>query len=311
MRTLREFLENKEYDLPNRYNVTFDEFEENNQITEKSIDWFCKNICEKNALGAHFGSAFYNNEFVNTSMINEMLNNPIPIEKLISELNTKLTGGKKYNIHKSQIMPSVMDGIFNLDVPVSMFDIETIKDVCDKFMWICTQVYSESTSKNPNLETTKPKFISHNHKRYAIITVEPVKAENKTEYVKKNCKGLIYHICKQENANKILKSGLRTKGDKNSYRFINNRTFFVCGATDEELLDSITDVCCSKTKYIRHDGKLFDNIRILKIDVSNYNIDFYKDLGYDSDNGIVYSYAYFPSKIIEDVTEEIKKKFDL
>ena len=66
--------------------------------------------------------------------------------------------------------------------------------------------------------------------RGECFIVAPKWAENRTEYIRKDCKGFAYHICKNEDLPSILKSGLRCKNGGRfdyGYREFPNRVYLI------------------------------------------------------------------------------------
>ena len=87
------------------------------------------------------------------------------------------------------------------------------------------------------------------------------------------------------------------------YRFINNRLFFVCGETLEDVLINLEIV--AGTLNAMDYEKISDEFTILEIDVNGYNVDFYQDGYYNDDvKYIGYCYTYFPPKRIRIVDKE-------
>lgn len=104
------------------------------------------------------------------------------------------------------------------------------------------------------------------------IYIEPVYPINYNNYVNYNCHGIVYHITEKSNVQSVLKSGLRIRNSKykGDYRNFPAR-IYLCASpkfNDFEMLKSVAD------KVI--DGG-WKNAAILKINVRNAKINFYKD----------------------------------
>ena len=134
--------------------------------------------------------------------------------------------------------------------------------------------------------------------RYLFMWCEPVYTKKVTNDVNKS--GIIYHVCDFRAYDKIMKSGLRPKSGK--YRNFEDRVYLVYG---DKPKDDIMQVISDKG-YSTHP----DDTKVLKIDLKKhpYNIDFYKDTMADEGTNMCYTYAYFPPKWIEDVTNNFLKK---
>ena len=96
-----------------------------------------------------------------------------------------------------------------------------------------------------------------------LWVVSPKWAENCTDYIQKECKGFVYHICKNINVDSILKNGLRCK--KGDYREFPERIYLVA-APPKNVRDAVKSLVTGelRTKY----GYL-KNYCILKIKISN------------------------------------------
>ena len=188
-------------------------------------------------------------------------------------------------------------------VSEKIYDREKIATICDKMMWSFTSVeVIPNRFKNPfNVETP---YINTSLGYGVIrIKVEPIKTKNITDFVKNNCGGKIYHICNRIDLDRIMKSGLRIKGEKNDYRYFKNKVYFFCGENKEDLYHNLSIVGQSKWCWVSDYSWIDeDDYALLEIDVNDYNIDFYMDGYYfDQKPYIGYTYNYFPPRRIREV----------
>jgi hypothetical protein len=130
-------------------------------------------------------------------------------------------------------------------------------------------------------------FVTYKNYQYKKLLVEPVYTKIVTDHVYNDCNGTVYHVTNRKNAVSIERNGIRLKGNRNTYRFFENRIYFV---TSLDLVEQI-----------KKDRGLSDVV-VFKCDLKkhNYKIDFYRDTTYDSDD-FVYTYACFPPQFIEKV----------
>lgn len=133
-------------------------------------------------------------------------------------------------------------------------------------------------------------FKSVDNENVYMLSIEPIFGEKCTDFVKKDCGGIVYH-CTSEHTFKsaISKKGLIPK-EGSTYRQFSERTFLFCGKNKKDILENAKKIIDQLAKK---------DYAILKIDVSKYNIDFYKDpYQNESDNNFIYANAVFhPSRI--------------
>ena len=120
-----------------------------------------------------------------------------------------------------------------------------------------------------------------------IAYIEPLYSECVTN---KFPNKIFYHVTSKSNWFKIKSSGLRPKVGKTliqgGYRYFPSKLFLI--GDSENINTDIQEVV--KTKK-------YKNYVVIKIDLSNHNIDVYKDDYYDSDN-IVYTYEAIPPELL-------------
>lgn len=292
-----------EYIYPDDFEHSFDNFLAINNIDEDSvtecqIDWYIYNICDKETYLNPCSDYCYCPNVNN--YINEMLNKT-SIELLKKELNRGLNSDSKHFITDLQ---GKDDHSYVLLLSEEIYDVMKIAKICDKMMWGFTSVKTISGWRNP-FEELEPAVNKEFGVNVIEIKVEPIKTKNITDFVKNDCGGVIYHICHKDNVNKIMKSGLRLKGEDNEYRWIKNKIFFVCGKSKNDILENIKIVAKSKEMWDNINGCLKNDYSILEINVKEYNIDFYMDGFYENDvKYIGYCYTYIPPKMIKEIEFE-------
>lgn len=117
-------------------------------------------------------------------------------------------------------------------------------------------------------------FISGYEKLKGVtyIYIEPLYPVNCNDFVKYDCHGIVYHITDKSNVNSIRKSGLRIRNGNFNGQYRNfPARIYLCGShkfNDFEMLKSVAD------KVIDGGTK---NSAVLKINVKNAKINFYKD----------------------------------
>ena len=173
-------------------------------------------------------------------------------------------------------------------------------------MWSFTAVEVDEPGKFMNPRMVDTPYLNNKYGYPVIrIKVEPIKTKNITDFVNKNCGGKIYHICTRENLKWILQSGLRVRGEKNDYRYIQNKVYFFCGENKDDLLDNFVEIANSLNTLQEEYDWIKDNYALLEIDVNDYNIDFYMDGYYiDQKPYIGYTYNYFPPRRIREVDND-------
>lgn len=298
-----KMLDNNKYKYPCDSGFTFESFMKVNNvnddtITEDMIDWYTNHICT----GLTHPAVNHNDFLYHWSYVTEMLKHT-NIEMLVKNLNKNLVGTKK-NSFVTNVCGKDDDHVNKLWITPDIYDADKISEICDKMQWIFTAVEINKSGVYGN-PMKHEAYVNNDVCDFPVIQmmVEPVKTKVITNYVMNNCGGKIYHICNNDSVDKILKTGLRVKGQTNSYRFINNRLFFVCGETLEDVLINLEIV--AGTLNAMDYEKISDEFTILEIDVNGYNVDFYQDGYYNDDvKYIGYCYTYFPPKRIRIVDKE-------
>lgn len=120
-----------------------------------------------------------------------------------------------------------------------------------------------------------------------VVYMEPSYSENITNYVYNKCNSTLYHVTRTTNYNRIMRRGLQLK-EGNDYRNFLPRIYVSFGENNDIVKNNIEHTI---------DQLGYKNYIILKIDLSKYNIDIYKDASSDNKyDG--YIYAYIPPKFI-------------
>lgn len=214
--------------------------------------------------------------------INEMLKSH-DVKFVIKELNKTFYDKYKKNISfvKEESTRS-KNKAAKIKVPVELCkdkkSFEEMIKICDKFMWVLTSRYVNLLD-------------DADEDGYKIVELEPIEGEICTDYIKEKCNSLIYHVTLRRHASKIDRSGLRCKGEDRIQRFYTNRIYFVTGTTKQEILKGIDII--RKSLEIDEEDML-----VYRIDISNMNIDFYRD-PYDYPNcDAVYTFANIPKKFL-------------
>lgn len=138
------------------------------------------------------------------------------------------------------------------------------------------------------------------------IYIEPAYTKCISETIKNNG-GFVYHITSKENAEKILKNGIRPKtgktkneNSKTGYRYFPKRNFFIgCCKTKKETKENIKNALA----YI---GKHNDYV-IIEIDTTKHDIDFWVDRALPEIKNAVYSHTFIPNSFITRVLYNIEE----
>lgn len=322
MKSLKQYLHNinkgKQFNFVYPLEQSFDDFLSCNNLNEDNVtndacNWYAENCWDKIK---YLGNIFYNDDYAKSPLvyINEMLQST-NISLLVKKLNKELDGPSNKPICITYNSDDVKQGertVNTIIVPIDRYNKKQIQNICDKMMWTFTSVKCDNGwNKNPNEKDAKPEKYTDKKYPYYKIRVEPIQSTICTDFVNKKCNNILYHICRKEDKERILKSGLRMKGEKNSYRYIKNKVYLICGEDNENIFNNIRRVASSMWYWDWDKNELKDKACLLKIDCNNYNIDFYEDTMYEFDYGddngyknekIVYTYAYFPPKMIKEIT---------
>lgn len=298
--------EHNKYKYPRNSDRLFESFLYQNNVnddtvTEDMMEWYAYHICDKSGY-FHPYSDFHYYPNIN-SYVNEMLNKT-SLDLLLKSLNTGLPGTDRTHFVINET--DIDNKVNTLLVSPELYDVKRISRICDKMMWSFTAVEVDEPGKFMNPINVETPYINTSFGVPVIrIKVELIKTKNITEFVKNNCGGKIYHICTRENLKWILQSGLRMRGEKNDYRYIQNKVFFFCGENKDNLLDNLVEVASSLNALQEEHDWIEDEFALLEIDVNGYNIDFYMDgYYYDQKPYIGYTYNYFPPRRIREVDED-------
>ena len=129
------------------------------------------------------------------------------------------------------------------------------------------------------------------------IFIEPVYSEDRSKYVFNDCKGICYHITTNERAEKIMKTGLRTK--RSYYRKFPSRIYLYATpklslVNDTHITDFVYKIA-NKLKAEREGG-----ITIIRVNLNKcYNdvMRFYKDTSM-RENEAVFTYNNIPTECL-------------
>jgi hypothetical protein len=298
--------EHKKYKYPCDSDCLFESFlyqnkVNDNTVTEDMMEWFAYHVCDKTGyFNPHSDFCYCPNL---NSYVNEMLNKT-SLDLLLKSLNTGLSGTDRTHFVTNET--DYDDKVNTLLVSPELYDIKKISKICDKMMWSFTAVEVDEPGKFMNPRMVDTPYLNNKYGYPVIrIKVEPIKTKNITDFVKNKCGGKIYHICTRENLKWILQSGLRVKGEKNDYRYIQNKVYFFCGENKDDLLDNFVEVANSLNALQEEYDWIKDEYALLEIDVNGYNIDFYMDGYYlDQKPYIGYTYNYFHPRRIREVDND-------
>lgn len=278
-------------------NWCLESFLKNNNIqtpTDEQLEWYARNHWDNS--NSNYGY-MTDTIFHPSQWVNEMLSS-VKFDMLYKQLNQEIGVG----FRKGEVVNQ--KGMSFLLIPKKYWEnnYNDIVLLVDKFFWTITSFLTTNNKYEP---TGTPLDVEVGKHVYVEIVLEPVMSENMTKWVMDDCDGKIYHITNKKNLKKILKSGLRMRGEGNDYRFIKNKIYFTTGDTFHRLLSNIINICQSKGLKIHSDNnKLCTSIVMVDLKKHKYDVSFYKDTFYDNNDGMVYTYAYFPPSMLEDVTEK-------
>lgn len=300
-----KYVDENKYNYPNDSDMSFDNFLLENGVTDDTVtadmmEWYAYHVCDKDGyFNPHSDYCYCPNINV---YINEMLNKT-SIQLLVKTLNKELGADSDHFV----INHTNADEKVNiLLISSKLYDRWRVFNICDKMMWSFTSVeVYRGVFRNP-FDVDKPYECKDFGDPVIRIKVEPIKTKNITDFVKNECGGIIYHICRRDQVDNILRSGLRVKGEKNDYRYIKNKVYFFCGKDWDDLFYNLNKVAISKSAW---DPTIIwideDEFALLKIDVGGYNIDFFMDTFYnDCKDYIGYTYNYIPPKRITEIDKD-------
>ena len=298
--------EHNKYKYPYDFDMSFDLFLKLNEVNENNItddmmEWYAYHTCDKSGFFNPYCDFRYCPNFNN--YVNEMLKKT-SLDLLVKTLNRELPGTDRTHFVINHT--DIDDMVNTLWVSSEIYNVKNISRICDKMMWSFTAVEVDEPGKFSNPFDVEFPYVNTNSGYPVIkIKVEPIKTKNITDFVKNKCGGKIYHICTRENLKWILQSGLRVKGEKNDYRYIQNKVYFFCGENKDDLLDNFVEVANSLNALQEEYDWIKDEYALLEIDVNDYNIDFYMDGYYiDQKPYIGYTYNYFPPRRIREVDND-------
>ena len=288
MKNIKEYL-NKDYyisyKLPNKNGFrTFEEFMELNGYTEENIS-------------EHAIQFFYNRNWSNYPNRNfEVFQNNLyetltshNVDSLINKLSKEI----KDIINIEKISNKKSDAL-----PISVFIKKDNNIINDESIKSLKLLKSEDANIFEDILTFFNYYISEiiDSIAYYEVLLEPVFT------TKINSKGIkyIYHITNRNNIQKIKTLGLRPNVGKTreegGYRYFTKRLFFVTDKNgNNQLINDLED----EIKDLELDNKKINKkYSIIRVDISKYNIDLYKDAASEAENA-VYVHIPFRKELLE------------
>ena len=288
MKNIKEYL-NKDYyisyKLPNKNGFrTFEEFMELNGYTEENIS-------------EHAIQFFYNRNWSNYPNRNfEVFQNNLyetltshNVDSLINKLSKEI----KDIINIEKISNKKSDAL-----PISVFIKKDNNIINDESIKSLKLLKSEDANIFEDILTFFNYYISEiiDSIAYYEVLLEPVFT------TKINNKGIkyIYHITNRNNIQKIKTLGLRPNVGKTreegGYRYFTKRLFFVTDKNgNNQLINDLED----EIKDLELDNKKINKkYSIIRVDISKYNIDLYKDAALEAENA-VYVHIPFRKELLE------------
>lgn len=127
-----------------------------------------------------------------------------------------------------------------------------------------------------------------------IVYIDPEFSDSVSELIYEDYKGIVYHLCRTEDLDKIKKSGIRPKSP-NNYRKYSPKAFYIGGANENEIKESIEYLIKDMWEYDKTDRT------VLKIDLNKHkNIPFYADTAAGNEiNLCFYTRVLVPKEYIE------------
>ena len=288
MKNIKEYL-NKDYyisyKLPNKNGFrTFEEFMELNGYTEENIS-------------EHAIQFFYNRNWSNYPNRNfEVFQNnlyEILTSHNVDSLINKLSKEIKDIINIEKISNKKSDAL-----PISVFIKKDNNIINDESIKSLKLLKSEDANIFEDILTFFNYYISEiiDNIAYYEVLLEPVFT------TKINNKGIkyIYHITNRNNIQKIKTLGLRPNVGKTreegGYRYFTKRLFFVTDKNgNNQLINDLED----EIKDLELDNKKINKkYSIIRVDISKYNIDLYKDAASETENA-VYVHIPFRKELLE------------
>lgn len=288
MKNIKEYL-NKDYyisyKLPNKNGFrTFEEFMELNGYTEENISehaiQFFYNRNWSNYPNRNF-EVFQNNLYETLTLHN--------VDSLINKLSKEI----KDIINIEKISNKKSDAL-----PISVFIKKDNNIINDESIKSLKLLKSEDANIFEDILTFFNYYISEiiDSIAYYEVLLEPVFT------TKINNKGIkyIYHITNRNNIQKIKTLGLRPNVGKTreegGYRYFTKRLFFVTDKNgNNQLINDLED----EIKDLELDNKKINKkYSIIRVDISKYNIDLYKDAASEAENA-VYVHIPFRKELLE------------
>lgn len=288
MKNIKEYL-NKDYyisyKLPNKNGFrTFEEFMELNGYTEENIS-------------EHAIQFFYNRNWSNYPNRNfEVFQNNLyetltshNVDSLINKLSKEI----KDIINIEKISNKKSDAL-----PISVFIKKDNNIINDESIKSLKLLKNEDANTFEDILTFFNYYISEiiDSIAYYEVLLEPAFT------TKVNNEGIkyIYHVTNRNNIQKIKTLGLRPNVGKTreegGYRYFTKRLFFVTDKNgNNQLINDLED----EIKDLGLDNKNINKkYSIIRIDISKYNIDLYKDAASEAENA-VYVHIPFRKELLE------------
>lgn len=288
MKNIKEYL-NKDYyisyKLPDKNGFrTFEEFMELNGYTEENISehaiQFFYNRNWSNYPNRNF-EVFQNNLYETLTSYN--------VDSLINKLSKEI----KDIINIEKISNKKSDAL-----PISVFIKKDNNIINNESIKSLKLLKSEDANIFEDILTFFNYYISEiiDNIAYYEVLLEPVFT------TKINNKGIkyIYHITNRNNIQKIKTLGLRPNVGKTreegGYRYFTKRLFFVTDKNgNNQLINDLED----EIKDLELDNKKINKkYSIIRVDISKYNIDLYKDAASEAENA-VYVHIPFRKELLE------------
>lgn len=288
MKNIKDYL-NKDYyisyKLPNRNGFrTFEEFMELNGYTEENISehaiQFFYNRNWSDYPNRNF-EVFQNNlyETLTSHNVDSLINK---LSKEIKDIiNIEKISNKKSDALPISVFIKKDNNIINNESIKSLKllknkDANTFEDILTFFNYYVSEIFDRIV--------------------YYEILLEPVFT------TKVNNEGIkyIYHVTNRNNVQKIKTLGLRPNVGKTreegGYRYFTKRLFFVTDKNgNNQLINDLED----EIKDLGLDNKNINKkYSIIRIDISKYNIDLYKDAASEAENA-VYVHIPFRKELLE------------
>lgn len=285
-----EIAECEKFNYPSDLGRTFEEFLlinhlKEEDVTEEITNWFADHVCLERPWHNQYTLLSNSERDVPISTYIENLLRESTIKFLVGKLNIAFTDDQKLPIY-ADFKNSYPDlNIYYIKIP-RKHNLTIVSKLCDSMLWTMTPLNNMYDGN------------------YGTILVQKQPSHNITPFVKMQCNGKLYHITTKECFDKIERLGLIPPGTGDNFTFEKGKLFFVCGSNEEDLSNHVKSVAKTLKKF--SDGAFNPDMKILEVDISNYNINVYEDpMYYNSHTAYAcFSYIYIPPRNIKDVTNK-------